>query len=124
MIGKLTPELVLIGLGLAVLVPVVPFSLELLALRRLTTAAFGTLMSSSHRSMREDFEISTPEIDALVRLAQGEAGVFGARLTGGGFGGSIVALASADVAAAAAERIAEDYARRVPQSPTVLIPPR
>jgi inner membrane transporter RhtA len=44
-LAALTPELVLIGLGLAVLLPVVPFSLELLALRRLTTAAFGTLMS-------------------------------------------------------------------------------
>jgi inner membrane transporter RhtA len=44
-VGHLTPELVLIGLGLAVLLPVVPFSLELLALRRLTAAAFGTLMS-------------------------------------------------------------------------------
>jgi inner membrane transporter RhtA len=44
-LGHVTPELVLIGLGLAVLLPVVPFSLELLALRRLTAAAFGTLMS-------------------------------------------------------------------------------
>jgi inner membrane transporter RhtA len=44
-VGHLTPELVLVGLGLALLLPVVPFSLELLALRRLTTAAFGTLMS-------------------------------------------------------------------------------
>jgi inner membrane transporter RhtA len=43
--GRLTPELVLVGLGLAVLLPVVPFILELLALRRLTTSAFGTLMS-------------------------------------------------------------------------------
>jgi inner membrane transporter RhtA len=42
--GRLTPEVLLIGLGLAVLLPVVPFALELLALRRLTTAAFGTLM--------------------------------------------------------------------------------
>jgi inner membrane transporter RhtA len=44
-VEHVTPELLLIGLGLAVLLPVVPFSLELLALRRLTTAAFGTLMS-------------------------------------------------------------------------------
>lgn len=44
-IGDLTPELMLVGLGLAVLLPVVPFALELLALRRLTTAAFGTLMA-------------------------------------------------------------------------------
>ena len=44
-VGHLTPGLVLAGLGLALLLPVVPFALELLALRRLTTAAFGTLMS-------------------------------------------------------------------------------
>jgi inner membrane transporter RhtA len=44
-IGHLTPQVLLLGLGLAVLLPVVPFILELLALRRLTTAAFGTLMS-------------------------------------------------------------------------------
>jgi len=43
--GRMSPELLLVGLGLAVLLPIVPFSLELLALRRLSTAAFGTLMS-------------------------------------------------------------------------------
>lgn len=43
--GRLTPELLLLGLGLAILLPVVPFALELVALRRLTTAAFGTLMA-------------------------------------------------------------------------------
>ncbi|MCW2849368.1 MAG: putative permease, superfamily [Marmoricola sp.] len=44
-IGRVTPELLLFGIGLAVLLPIVPFTLELLALRRLNTAAFGTLMS-------------------------------------------------------------------------------
>ncbi|WP_308283678.1 EamA family transporter, partial [Pseudonocardia oceani] len=44
-LGALDPQLLLVGLGLAVLLPVVPFSLEMLALRRLTTAAFGTLMA-------------------------------------------------------------------------------
>ena len=43
--GRMTPELLLLGIGLAILLPVIPFTLELLALRRLTTAAFGTLMS-------------------------------------------------------------------------------
>ena len=43
--GKLTPELLLAGVGLAILLPVIPFALEMLALRRLTTTAFGTLMS-------------------------------------------------------------------------------
>ena len=42
---RMTPEILLIGIGLAILLPVVPFALEFLALRRLTTAAFGTLMS-------------------------------------------------------------------------------
>jgi inner membrane transporter RhtA len=44
-VGRLTPELLVIGLGLAILLPVVPFALEMLALRRLTTGAFGTLMA-------------------------------------------------------------------------------
>jgi inner membrane transporter RhtA len=44
-VGRLTPEILVLGIGLAVLLPVVPFALEMLALRRLTTAAFGTLMS-------------------------------------------------------------------------------
>ena len=43
--GRLTPQILLLGIGLAILLPVVPFTLELLALRRLTTSAFGTLMS-------------------------------------------------------------------------------
>ena len=43
--GRMTPELLLVGIGLALLLPVVPFTLEMLALRRLTTSAFGTLMS-------------------------------------------------------------------------------
>jgi galactokinase len=92
------------------------------ALRAGNAHAFGALMNASHHSMREDFEISTPEIDTLVRLAQGEHGVFGARLTGGGFGGSIVALATASEASAAAVRIADAYSRRVTVAPTVLVP--
>ena len=45
MFDRMTPEILLIGIGLAILLPVVPFTLEMLALRRLTTAAFGTLMA-------------------------------------------------------------------------------
>ena len=52
--------------------------------------AIGRLFDESHRSMRDDYEVSVPPIDLLVRLAQERADVFGARLTGGGFGGSIV----------------------------------
>lgn len=53
---------------------------------------FGILMNASHASMRDDFQNSTPGVDALVEILQGLSGVFGARMTGGGFGGCVVAL--------------------------------
>ena len=55
--------------------------------------ACGALMAESHRSLAEDFEVSTPALDALVEDLAGRPGVFGARLTGAGFGGCVVALA-------------------------------
>ena len=70
-------------------------------------AAFGRLLDASHQSLRDDYEVSHPELDRLVELAR-EAGAVGARLTGAGFGGSIVALCHAgrtpDVMAALRER--------------------
>ena len=92
------------------------------ALRRGDAEGFGALMDASHASMRDDFEVSTPEVDALVAIARRQPGVFGARLTGGGFGGSIVALAAREVAAGTAARIAEAYARQTGRSPSVLVP--
>ncbi|MGB2965283.1 MAG: galactokinase [Anaerolineales bacterium] len=53
---------------------------------------FGSLMNASHLSMRDDFEISREEMDQMVEIAQGQPGCFGARMTGGGFGGCAVAL--------------------------------
>jgi len=67
-----------------------------LALDRNDPAAFGALMDASHASLRDDFHVSSPALDALVRVAK-EAGAAGARLTGAGFGGCIVALCTADV---------------------------
>jgi galactokinase len=55
--------------------------------------------------MRDDYQVSTPEIDRLVADAMDESGVFGARLTGGGFGGCIVILADAGFATRAGERV-------------------
>ncbi|NNC93241.1 MAG: galactokinase, partial [Acidimicrobiia bacterium] len=52
----------------------------------------GSLMNASHASLRDDFEVSSVELDTMARLAQGTAGCFGARQTGGGFAGSCVAL--------------------------------
>jgi galactokinase len=62
-----------------------------LALQDMTT--FGQLMNESHQSLRDNFEVSTAQMDEAVRNAQRTPGVFGARMTGGGFGGCIVIVA-------------------------------
>ncbi len=65
------------------------------AMKRGDRLTFGLLMNASHQSLREDYEVSSPELDELVDLALG-AGAAGARLTGAGFGGCMVALAGPD----------------------------
>jgi len=64
------------------------------ALAAADAETLGALLDDSHRSQRDLFEVSVPEVDALVELAKRE-GALGARLTGGGFGGAVVALAPA-----------------------------
>ena len=78
-------------------------------------AKVGALMSESHRSLRDDFEVSCPELDTLVDAANeiGSAGgVFGARMTGGGFGGCTVTLVRTGRVAAVAQALAVEYRRR------------
>lgn len=70
--------------------------------------ALGPILAAGHASLRDDFEVSTPELDMLVALAV-EAGAWAARMTGGGFGGSILALAPVDRCAAVAAAVAEGY---------------
>jgi galactokinase len=67
------------------------------ALRRDDLAHAGALMLESHASLRDDFCVSTPELDAIV-AALVDAGAYGARLTGAGFGGCVVALMPSDAA--------------------------
>jgi galactokinase len=69
--------------------------------------ALGPIFAASHASLRDDYEVSTPTLDALVAAAL-EAGAFAARMTGGGFGGSIVALTERDRAQAVLTRVAAD----------------
>jgi galactokinase len=71
--------------------------------------AFGRLMNGSHASLRDDYEVSTPELDLLVRWLQSEEGVFGARLTGAGFGGACVALCRSDAVHQVAASVLEKY---------------
>jgi galactokinase len=82
----------------------------------------GTLFYASHASQRDDYAVSVPEIDLLVDLARADRDVYGARLTGGGFGGSIVLLARSGQGAAVAARLARNYAERSGRSPTILVP--
>ncbi len=71
-------------------------SLAAEALRRRDTATVGTLMKASHASLRDYYEVSSPELDTLTEAACEVRGCYGARLTGAGFGGCIVALVATD----------------------------
>jgi galactokinase len=73
------------------------------ALEQHDLPALGVLFAASHASLRDDYEVSTPTLDRLVEAAL-EAGAVGARLTGGGFGGSVVVLAERDAAEAVLRR--------------------
>src|SRR4029077_7982447 len=73
-------------------------------------ARLGELLSASHRSLRDDYEVSTPELDRLVELSDA-AGALGARLVGGGFGGSIIALGRRGLAKDLAAWVLERYGR-------------
>ncbi|MEM7624560.1 MAG: galactokinase [Planctomycetota bacterium] len=84
----------------------------------------GSLMYASHDSLRDDFEVSTPELDKLVELAAAlgpEAGVIGARMTGGGFGGCTVTLAEAGKAQDLKDRLVADYQAATGIQPTAFI---
>jgi galactokinase len=71
---------------------------------------FGLLMNASHASLRDDYEVSVPALDQLVALLQADTAVYGARLTGAGFGGACVALCRAGMAQAVGERAVQAYA--------------
>ena len=73
---------------------------------------FGALMNESHESSRQNFENSTAELDLLVEVARELPGVFGARLTGGGFGGATVTLCESAAAARIADEMTQAYFRR------------
>jgi galactokinase len=72
--------------------------------------------------MRDDYQVSIKEIDLLVELAESDPEVYGARLTGGGFGGSVVMQAHQGQGAIVAARIAQAYAGRSGRTPAVLVP--
>ncbi|MFN3265858.1 MAG: galactokinase [Deinococcales bacterium] len=72
----------------------------------------GELFYASHASMRDDYDVSEPEIDLIVELAKSTPHIYGARLTGGGFGGSVVMLTSTGQGREAGKIILEQYQRK------------
>lgn len=82
------------------------------ALERGDLAAMGALMSASHVSLRDDYQVSCEELDAAVEAASAVAGVYGARMTGGGFGGCTVTLVQSDRVGAVSTAVKAAFAAR------------
>lgn len=91
------------------------------ALRHERLDECGRLLYEGHVSLRDDYEVSVPEVDALVEIAITEAGVYGARMTGGGFGGCIVALVRAGREREIADRISAAYRARTGIAATAFV---
>jgi len=75
----------------------------------------GQLMYASHRSLRDDYEVSCKELDVIVEIAEGlgiKGGVFGCRMTGGGFGGCTVALVQTELVESISTKIGTDYKKK------------
>lgn len=81
------------------------------ALRRHDFVEFGQLMYASHQSLRDDYEVSTPELDSFVELAR-QSGAVGARLTGAGFGGCAIALIKREDTEMLAHTVLQNFAAR------------
>lgn len=91
------------------------------ALARGDVATVGTLMNASHESLKSDFSVSRPELDAMVDLAREHRGCFGARMTGAGFGGCAVALVARDAAAEFSAAVSASYEAAVGLQPSVYV---
>jgi galactokinase len=93
------------------------------SLRERDLPRLGKLLYAAHESLRDDFEVSIPEIDRLVELASEEPEVYGARMTGGGFGGSIVIVVQRGAGRKVGDRVAARYSEGGKVKGTVLVPP-
>lgn len=91
------------------------------ALKRHDLASFGKLMRQSHKSLRDDYEVSCKELDLMVEIAEKADGVLGGRMTGGGFGGSTVNLVERTHLERFKERIRREYQAETGIEPTILI---
>ncbi|MGH9522941.1 MAG: galactokinase, partial [Terriglobales bacterium] len=81
----------------------------------------GRLMADSHRSLRDDFEVSCPELDVMVEVANQAEGLIGARMTGGGFGGCTVNLVREDAVEAFRDFVARRYEEQSGMRPEIYV---
>ena len=91
------------------------------ALEKADLATFGRLMAESHISLKNDYEVSCPELDLMVEIAGQVEGVYGARMTGGGFGGSTVNLVKKRAVADFEGRVASEYKKATGLWPQILV---
>lgn len=91
------------------------------ALGRGDLEAFGALMKQSHISLRDDYEVSCPELDFLAETAWRTEGVFGARMTGGGFGGCTVNLVKPERTGDFCSTIQKEYQQQFGAAPQVIV---
>ncbi|HEV3277967.1 MAG TPA: galactokinase [Terriglobia bacterium] len=84
-------------------------------------ATVGALMAESHRSLRDDYEVSCAELDLLVDLAEQTEGVYGARMTGGGFGGCTINLVRSESVDAFRQTVARGYQERTGGAPEIYV---
>jgi galactokinase len=91
------------------------------ALERGDAAAFGRLMDASHRSLRDDYEVSCAELDAMVEAAWAAPGVIGARMTGGGFGGCAVALVEERLTSVFSQQVGHAYEQSTGLAPSLYV---
>ncbi|HXM98158.1 MAG TPA: galactokinase [Candidatus Dormibacteraeota bacterium] len=91
------------------------------ALQRQDLSTFGNLMGESHRSLRDDYQVSCRELDIAVELAAGVPGVYGARMTGGGFGGCTINLVASQSVQDFKRHVSEGYERKTGISPQIFV---
>ena len=91
------------------------------ALERRDLETFGQLMRESHISLRDDYEVSCKELDLMVGLASDVEGVFGARMTGGGFGGCTINLVRSESADSFKQSVASEYLKATGREPEIYV---
>lgn len=91
------------------------------ALREKNLTAIGSLMAESHRSLRDDFEVSCRELDVMVDLARKCEGILGARMTGGGFGGCTINLVETAQVEAFRESMSAGYKKATGKTPEIYV---